>query len=58
MKSFKGFTFFLMALLLALSTNGLAQDEQQTQKEEQLQPRKRRQKQKPQKTQTHKKQQT
>ena len=36
MKSFKGFTFFLMALLLALSTNGLAQDEQQTQKEEQL----------------------
>jgi hypothetical protein len=36
MKIFKGFTFTLLALLLALSTNGLAQDEQQTQKEEQL----------------------
>ena len=35
MKIFKGITFFLMALLLAVSTNGLAQDEQQTQKEEQ-----------------------
>ena len=35
MKLVKGITFFLMALLLAVSTNGLAQDEQQTQTEEQ-----------------------
>lgn len=34
MKIFKGITFILLALLLTLSTNGLAQDEQQTQDEE------------------------
>lgn len=28
MKTFKGFTFILLALLLALSTNGLAQDKE------------------------------